>query len=128
MKIRGKARATVPEPAPPPPTPMIQPARPADLMVQPGGHRIGEILVDAGLVQPAHVVAALAESQRGTPKLLGQRLVEMAVLDERDLAWAVARQLSLEAVDLREVTPDPEATRLLDEATARRLSAIPLAI
>ena len=31
-------------------------------------------------------------------------------------------------VDLREVTPDPAATTLLDEAAARRLVAIPLAV
>jgi type IV pilus assembly protein PilB len=126
MKTRGKR--TTPEPAPPAPVPAIQPGRASDLTVAPGGRRLGEMLVDAGLVQRGHVVAALAESQRGTPKLLGQRLVEMGVLDERDLAWMVARQLSLESVDLREATPDPEATRLLDEATARRLAAIPLAV
>jgi type IV pilus assembly protein PilB len=130
MRIRRQGRAPVPEPtpSPEPAAPAVQAGRAADLMVQPGGRRIGEILVDAGLVQRGQVVAALAESQRGSPKLLGQRLVEMGAVDERDLAWAVGRQLSLEAVDLREVTPDPEATRLVDEATARRLGAIPLAI
>jgi type IV pilus assembly protein PilB len=129
MKFLGRARPAVPEPASPVAAPVIAPARADDLTVHPGGRRLGERLVDAQLVARGHVVAALAESQRGgAPKLLGQRLVEMGALDERDLAWAVAAQLSLEAVDLREVTPQPEATRLLDEATARRFVAIPLAL
>jgi type IV pilus assembly protein PilB len=114
-----------------PPTaaaPGIEPVRPDELSVQPGGRRLGEILVDANVVSRMQVAAALAESQRGAAKFLGQRLVEAGVLSERDVAWAVGRQHSLEAVDLRQVTPEPAATKLLDEATARQLVAIPLAV
>ncbi|MDT5027619.1 MAG: hypothetical protein QOE61_4045, partial [Micromonosporaceae bacterium] len=110
------------------PAPIIEPVRPDDLTVQPGGRRLGEILVDANVVSRMQVAAALAESQRGVAKFLGQRLIEAGALSERDLAWAVGRQHSLEAVDLREVTPQPAATKLLDEATARQLVAIPLAV
>ncbi|MGE5827572.1 MAG: GspE/PulE family protein [Micromonosporaceae bacterium] len=106
----------------------IEPVRPDDLIVRPGGRRLGEMLVDAELVERGLVVTALAESQQGRPMLLGQRLVEQGHLDERDLARMVAAQHQLHAVDLRTVTPDPAATRLMDEATARRLVAIPVAL
>jgi type IV pilus assembly protein PilB len=127
MRLGGRSRT--PEPAPAlEPTPVIEPIRPADLSVVQGGRRLGELLITANLVSPAHVIAALTEAQNGAPKLLGQRLVEAGLLDDRDLARVVAWQRSLEVVDLRAVTPEPAATRLLDEATARRVVAIPLAV
>jgi type IV pilus assembly protein PilB len=74
------------------------------------------------------VAAALIEAQNGPAKLLGERLVEEGLLDERNLARVVAYQHSLDLVDLRTTTPAPGATDLLDEETARRVVAIPLAV
>jgi type IV pilus assembly protein PilB len=130
MRLGGRSRAPEPAPAPePPPVPVIEPSRPTDRNVNAGGRRLGELLVEANLVSRPQIVASLAEAQQGGPaKLLGQRLVEAGVLDDRDLARVVAWQRSLEVVDLRDVTPDPAATRLLDEATARRIVAIPVAL
>ncbi len=133
----GRSKAPEPE-AKPQPKPagdpnggrpsVIAPVRPADVIIVPGGRRIGEVLVESNLVPHAVVQAALAEAQSGPAKLLGQRLIESGVLDERNLARVVAYQHSLEVVDLRRTTPDPEATKLLDEEVARRLVAIPLAV
>ncbi|MGI5246191.1 GspE/PulE family protein [Dactylosporangium sp. CA-139066] len=80
------------------------------------------------MVSPQQVVAALAELQQGPAKFLGEHLVELGVLSERDLAWAVGAQYSVDAIDLREVVPEPAATELLDPAIARELIAIPLAL
>jgi type IV pilus assembly protein PilB len=127
MKLRN--RKPDPQPAVSAAVPgRIEPRHPEDHDVNRGGRRLGEILVDANLVSPGQVVAALSESSRGVPKLLGQRLVEAGALSEREVARAVATQHSLEAVDLRAVTPDVAATRLIDEATARQLIALPLAV
>ncbi|HEX5407874.1 MAG TPA: ATPase, T2SS/T4P/T4SS family [Pseudonocardiaceae bacterium] len=101
---------------------------PPDLTVAPGGSRLGEMLIDAKLATKEQVVAALERSKHGVGKRLGERLVELGALSERDLARMVARQLGLEVVDLREVTPDPAAIDLLNEETARALIAIPLAV
>ncbi|GAA2330572.1 GspE/PulE family protein [Dactylosporangium salmoneum] len=106
----------------------IEPGRPTDLSVQPGGRRLGEVLVEANVVSPQQIVAALAELQQGPAKFLGEHLVELGVLSERDLAWAVGAQYSVDAIDLREVMPEPAATELLDPAIARELVAIPLAL
>src|SRR5262245_33878966 len=131
MKFGGRAKvpeAEQEQSAPVEAVAVVQAYRPTDLTVNPGGRRIGELLVEAHLVSRQQVVAALADAQREPGgKLLGERLVESAGLDERSLAKVVAWQLSLEVVDLREVTPDAAATRLLDETTARRIVAIPLA-
>jgi type IV pilus assembly protein PilB len=108
------------------PEPTPQPAKPVDLGVRPGGMRLGEMLVEANLVTREQVTEALQEAQRGTGKRLGQLLVELGTLGERDLARVLAKQQSLEVVDLRQITPDPSATELMTEAMARSLSAIAL--
>lgn len=46
---------------------------------------------------------------------------------EKDRAKQVADQRGLELVDLRKIAPEQAATSLLDETTARSLTAIPLA-
>ena len=99
---------------------------PGDYTVQSGGTRLGEILVDLRMVHPQQIVAVLTEHESGTHKPLGQRLVERGIVSEFDIARAVAHRFSLELVDLGTITPDPTATKLLDEATARRMVALPL--
>jgi type IV pilus assembly protein PilB len=126
MKLSKRARSDAPAQA----QLTAQPFRPTDdLTVRPGGRRIGEMLVDANLVSRELVMAVLRDAQRGGPhKFLGQRLVERGALDERNLAWMLARQHQLDYVDLREFSPEPAATKLMQEATARQLTAIPLAL
>jgi len=114
----------VAEPAPYRP----EPAKPTDTGVHAGGARLGEMLVQENLVTQEQVVAALEAAKQGTGKRLGQLLVELGNLDERDLARVLAKQQSLEVVDLRQITPDPAATELMSEAMARSLSAIALSI
>src|SRR5262249_39610707 len=82
----------------------------------------------AKVVSRGHVVAALANAQRSPDRYLGERLVGMGMLSEADLAGVVAHRYGLELVDLREVTPDPAAISLLNEAAARDLAALPLAV
>jgi type IV pilus assembly protein PilB len=120
----GKAGATTEKTQAP--AQQDRPAGHADLTVNPGGPRLGERLVDANLVTREQVVAALTDTRPGEPALLGQRLMKAGVIDERSVARHVATQHGMDLVDLRQVTPDPATTRLLDEATARRLTAIPL--
>jgi type IV pilus assembly protein PilB len=105
-----------------------EPAKPADMGVNVGGARLGELLVRENLVTQDQVVAALEAAKAGTGKRLGQLLVELGNLDERDLARILAKQQSLEVVDLRQITPDPAATELMSEAMARSLSAIALSV
>src|SRR5438445_8122801 len=71
---------------------------PTDLHIQPGGGRLGEMLVEAGLATREQVVAALEEAQGGSGKRLGQLLVELGTIDERDLARVVATQQVLDVV------------------------------
>jgi type IV pilus assembly protein PilB len=103
-----------------------QAVKPLDLQVQPGGARLGELLVAANLATHEQVVAALAEAMRGSGRSLGSQLIADGSIDERDLAWTLARQQALEVVDLRQIIPDPAAASLMTESLARTLMAIPL--
>ena len=127
MRLRRK----VPQDAPPTasPAPAAEPVtRPDDLSVDADGKRLGELFVAAGLASVEQVVAALTQARDGAAVRLGQLLVDAGAVSERDLAGTLAGQYSLETVDLREVTPEPAATGLMPESTARALTAIPLSV
>ncbi len=125
LKKRGQPEVVAAVAVPPPVEPAVTPA---DLAVRTGGNRLGELLVAAGLATREQVVAALTELQRGAGKRVGQLLVDLGTIGERDLAQILAHQHALEVVDLREVTPEPAATGLLTEDLARALTAIPLSV
>ncbi|HZQ26353.1 MAG TPA: GspE/PulE family protein [Acidimicrobiales bacterium] len=96
-----------------------------DIGVLPGGRRLGELLVEARLIRPPQVAAALVQ-QDGGDKRLGTLLVELGALGERDLTRILAEQLALEVADLRSEAADQQALDLLPESVARSLSALPL--
>jgi type IV pilus assembly protein PilB len=99
---------------------------PQDLLVKPGGARLGELLVEANLATRDQVVAALAEAMGGSGKSLGSHMIADGSIDERDLAQMLARQQSLDVLDLRQLIPDPTAAALMTESMARALTAIPV--
>lgn len=70
--------------------------------------RLGEILVEKGLVSAPDVEAALAE-QRRTGKLIGEVLLQRGQVSERDLLLALGEQLQLDFIDLKKAKIMPEA-------------------
>jgi type IV pilus assembly protein PilB len=100
----------------------------SDKSVGSGGRRIGEMLVDAQLVTPDQIVEALHLLAEKSGKRMGQLLVEQGVLDARDLATTLAEQMSLPLIDLRRIAPQREATELLTESQARAFVAVPVEI
>lgn len=100
--------------------------KPVDLHVQPGGPRLGELLVEANLATHEQVVAALEAAMRGSGTSLGSQLIANGSITERDLAQMLGRQQDLDVVDLRQIIPDPAATTLMTGSMARALNAIPL--
>ena len=123
----GKKHAPAPTPAPQTEAVPREAVTPVDLQVQKGGTRLGEMLVEAGLATHDQVVAALEAAMRGSGTSLGSQLIANGSITERDLALMLARQHSLDVVDLRQLIPDPAATALMTGAMARALNAIPLA-
>jgi len=128
MRLGRQQPPTTPTlPAPAPAEAVAREAvTPADLKVQKGGKRLGEMLVEANLATHDQVVAALEAAMRGSGTSLGSQLIANGSISERDLALILGRQQSLDVVDLRHIIPDPQAAALLTGAMARALNAIPL--
>jgi len=93
-----------------------------------GCGRVGEILVDAGLVTTAQVEAALALQSAGKRKRIGSILVELGLISEDQLLSALARKFGLEVVDLSLATPSAEAVNSLPLDMLVKMQVIPLEI
>jgi hypothetical protein len=80
---------------------------------------LGELIARAGLVAPNELYAALAMA-RAAGRRLGEVLLEQGLVGERDLARMVAEQEGLEFVDLGKLDLDRPAVDLLSERSSRR--------
>ena len=87
--------------------------------------RLGDLLVQNGLITAAQLDMALTQ-QRGSGRKLGQELVAQHLVTEEDLLNFLARQLHLERIDLSRQALDPQLVSRLPESLARRYRAIPL--
>ena len=97
-----------------------QPRRPT-----PGTEPFGSLLVRRGLVSEADVAQALLV-QDETGKRIGETLVEMGALNQRELVLVLADLLHMPVVDIRRDNPDPEALALIPEEVVRQNMAMPI--
>jgi type IV pilus assembly protein PilB len=86
---------------------------------QGGMSGLAEALISSGQVTREEMEAALRE-QAATGRSLGEILSELGLISEEDMIRASAAEAGMEFVDLNEQPLDPEATRLIPEALARR--------
>ena len=91
------------------------------------GGRIGDMLVQRGLVTPEQLDHALAE-QVASGRRLGAQLIELGAVSEREFVGVLVEQLGLRVADLRLTLPEPEAVKRLSEATARRYEVAPVRV
>jgi type IV pilus assembly protein PilB len=84
--------------------------------------RLGDVLVESGLITAEQLQAALREQKRveGPRRRIGQVITDLGFASERDVAECLARLLNLELVDLSKMTVLPEHIRLLPRAVAER--------
>jgi type IV pilus assembly protein PilB len=89
--------------------------------------QLGALLVGAQLITHAQLAEALLQ-QSASGKRLGNLLVELGAINERDLARELSAQLSIPLVDLSQQAPAKDAIETLPESLARSKLAIPLVI
>ena len=94
-------------------------------MARPEKIRLGDLLVQQKLISQEQLIEALAK-QKQSGRKLGRVLVELGFVTEDEISGAIARQLSIPFLDLRQVHVRPEIVRLLPEQLARRFRAIVL--
>ncbi len=88
--------------------------------------RIGELLVEAGLVDARAVEHALASQHQGGGAL-GEHLVRAGAIDDARLLRALARQTGLRWVDLTHVEIPVDVQRAIRIETARAHRVLPVA-
>jgi MSHA biogenesis protein MshE len=94
-------------------------------MARPEKIRLGDLLIQQGLLTDEQLKFALDEQKRSGRKL-GRIVVESSFVTEEAISKALAKQLRIDFIDLKHFNPRPELIRLLPEAQARRFRAIAL--
>jgi MSHA biogenesis protein MshE len=92
-------------------------------MARPERIRLGDLLVQQGLITAAQLDQALT-AQRASGRKLGRLFIDSGWVNEIQIAQALARQLRAPYVDLARRSVRPEVARLLPEVQARRLRAM----
>ena len=88
--------------------------------------RLGEMLVDAGLISPAQLQDALRH-QRFAGGRMGTNLVALGFVSEEVLMDFLAHQTGVPRADLRAVNVDPVALKRVPRRLAEQLTILPLA-
>ena len=87
--------------------------------------RLGEILIDEGVITEDQLNIALTE-QKKIHEPLGKLLVNLGFATEAIMRSALGEALEQDSVDLSRVVPDPDAIKMIDSDTARKHKIIPL--
>jgi general secretion pathway protein E/type IV pilus assembly protein PilB len=88
--------------------------------------RLGELLVQQGLITPDQLRIALTE-QKNQSVPLGRLLVRLGFVTEAVIRDIMARTIGQESIDLTQVVVDGEAVRLIPQDFARRHRLLPIA-
>ncbi|MCK4340904.1 MAG: Flp pilus assembly complex ATPase component TadA [Phycisphaerae bacterium] len=88
-------------------------------------NKLGQILLDEGLVTEDDLRRAL-QAQGQDNKRLGELLIDLGILSPLAMISALARQLNIKGCQLRHGLIDPAVAQLLDREEAARLKALPL--
>ncbi len=87
--------------------------------------RLGDFLVESGLITPEQLDTAL-RLQAGKRGFLGQLIVDMGWVREKDLYNALSEMLQVESAILDEAQIDPEMTKFVPESLAVSCTVFPL--
>ena len=87
--------------------------------------RIGEALVEEGLLTPEQLQTTLGE-QKDSRKFLGEMLVEKGLVTPDDILSVVSKRLGVRGCRIRQGMVDPTLLDLIGEEEAARLRALPM--
>ena len=88
--------------------------------------KIGEILINAGLVTAEKVSEALTNQDSGKKKKIGLLLIEKGLITEEQLLMVLALKFRLRFVDLDRLTPSQSALLCIPAGVAQTLKILPL--
>ncbi len=86
--------------------------------------RLGDILIEQGLINSDQLAEALVE-QKTRKQKLGETLVELGILKEIDIAKALKKQLGIDFISLQGLQIEPEILNLVNDSILRKYCLIP---
>lgn len=86
--------------------------------------RLGDILIQEGLIREADLKDALSEQKKGNRKL-GEILVDLGYVNELSIAKALQKQLKIDIVQLMGIKIPPDILSLVNEQILRKYMLIP---
>ena len=89
--------------------------------------RLGDVLIDAGLITDEQLGHALKQ-QKVTKRRLGDELIAEDVITEAGLIEALQMQLGVEFIDLSQTDLDPEMSRVISKNVARQYNVVPVRV
>lgn len=84
-----------------------------------------EVLISEGLIS-ADMLAHILGEREDTTEPIGDMLVRLGILNDRDKARCVGKQMGVPFTDLRQLDIKPEVARLIPHAMALRYQIIPV--
>lgn len=88
--------------------------------------RIGDILIEQGLINPQQLKEALDSQKNGNNKRLGEIFVEAGIITKEELYEVLQFVYETEYVDLSNYVIDPEVISLIPEKIALQFKLIPI--
>ena len=89
--------------------------------------RIGDFLIEKGLLNEAQLKVALNE-QKKRGKKLGEVLVELGYIDEKVLLSMIAEQLNVKIITKDDIEFTADLKKIIPQNLARRLNIIPIKV
>ena len=90
--------------------------------------RVGDILVEAGLVTREQVETVTSDRSGGRKLKVGERLIKQGLITQEQLMTALAQKFGLRIVDLNSVIPSEAAVAAVPEDLANRLQVFPVSL
>ena len=88
--------------------------------------RLGDLLVDAGVISQNQLVKALSiQKTEKRDTRLGELLIDLGYTDEKQIMKALCEQLKLPGIDLSTVRIPEEITKLIQESVLRKYNLVP---
>jgi type II secretory ATPase GspE/PulE/Tfp pilus assembly ATPase PilB-like protein len=92
----------------------------------PSNVRVGDILVEAGILTREQVEEAIQTQEKGKKLKIGELLISKGLISEDVLLQALAIKFRLRFIDLETIIPSDEALGTLSEGFVNRLQVFPI--
>lgn len=86
--------------------------------------RIGEVLIEQGLINEQQLQLGLDAQSRDKKKRLGQHLIDLGFLSEQQILQALSEKLGKPFIELNSITVDVEAVAKIPESLAKKYQII----